>query len=213
MTSGNGLTIAYTPFNKPETITRGTHQIGFAHDPEHQRFKQVAASGETIYLNGGGVLSERLIGSGGATQWTDYLFAGGGMVGMRVEHSTSGTYTRYFHKDHLGSIATITNETGAVVERLSYDAWGSGASPMARTIHQAALPARRRAASPTMKSSPIPADTDTEKPTKIKARPCKGCLPVIPLAVMLSSSRRTGFQVRRRGGTISQQAWGPPPCL
>jgi RHS repeat-associated protein len=75
------------------------------------------------------VLSERLIGSGGATQWTDYLFAGGGMIGMRVEHSTSGTYTRYFHKDHLGSISTITNETGAVVERLSYDAWGKRRFP------------------------------------------------------------------------------------
>jgi hypothetical protein len=46
------------------------------------------------------------------------------MVGMRLEHSTSGTHTRYFHKDHLGSVSTITNETVAVVERLSYDAWG-----------------------------------------------------------------------------------------
>src|SRR5262249_26963300 len=26
--------------------------------------------------------------------------------------------------DHLGSIAVLTDETGAVVERLSYDAWG-----------------------------------------------------------------------------------------
>ena len=124
MTAGNGIAITYTPFNKPATITRGANQIGFSHDPEHQRFKQTATSGNTLYLNGGGVMSERLIGSGGATQWTDYLFAGGGMIGMRVVHSTSGTSTRYFHKDHLGSIATITNETGTVVERLSYDAWG-----------------------------------------------------------------------------------------
>jgi hypothetical protein len=40
-------------------------------------------------------MSERLIGSGGTTQWTDYLFAGGEMIGMRVEHSVSGVYTRY----------------------------------------------------------------------------------------------------------------------
>jgi uncharacterized protein RhaS with RHS repeats len=63
------------------------------------------------------------------------------MISQRVEHSTSGTYIRYFYKDHLGSISTITNETGAVVERLSYDAWASGASPTARTIHQAVSPA------------------------------------------------------------------------
>jgi hypothetical protein len=36
----------------------------------------LAATGETLYLNAGGLMSKRLIGSGGATQWTDYLFAG-----------------------------------------------------------------------------------------------------------------------------------------
>jgi RHS repeat-associated protein len=127
--SGNGLAITYTAFNKPETITRGSDQIGFAHDSEHQRFKQITASGETLYLNAGGVMAERLAGAGGVVQWTDYLFAGGEMIGMRVEHSVSGIYTRYFHKDHLGSIATITDEAGIVVERLSYDAWGKRRSP------------------------------------------------------------------------------------
>ena len=48
---------------------------------------------------------------------------------MRVERSDGSTYTRYFHKDHLGSIATITDETGAVVERLSYGAWGKRRFP------------------------------------------------------------------------------------
>jgi hypothetical protein len=31
---------------------------------------------------------------------------------------------RYFHHDQLGSIAAITNEAGAIVERLAYDPWG-----------------------------------------------------------------------------------------
>jgi RHS repeat-associated protein len=31
---------------------------------------------------------------------------------------------RYFTTDHLGSVAVITDELGAVVERLSFDAWG-----------------------------------------------------------------------------------------
>jgi hypothetical protein len=46
------------------------------------------------------------------------------MIGMRVEHSVSGVYMRYFQKDHLNSIAVLTDETGSVVEQLSYDAWG-----------------------------------------------------------------------------------------
>ena len=81
-------------------------------------------TGETLYLAGSGVMAERLLGSGGVVQWTNYLSAGGEMVGMRVDRSDATTYTRYFHKDHLGSIATITDAAGAVVERLSYDAWG-----------------------------------------------------------------------------------------
>ena len=47
------------------------------------------------------------------------------MVGVRYTQRSNGTAsTRYFHTDHLGSIAVITDETGVVVERLSYDAWG-----------------------------------------------------------------------------------------
>ena len=48
---------------------------------------------------------------------------------MHVENSDETDLTRYFHKDHLGSIAVITNEMGAVVERLSYDAWGKRRIP------------------------------------------------------------------------------------
>ena len=89
----------------------------------------ISSAGETLYLADAGVMAERLAGSGGVTQWTNYLFAGSEMIGMRVERSDGSTYTRYFHKDHLGSIATITDETGAVVERLSYDAWGKRRFP------------------------------------------------------------------------------------
>jgi hypothetical protein len=47
MTSGNGLTVTYTPFNKPTTITRGTASISFDNDPEHQRYSLLSASGLT----------------------------------------------------------------------------------------------------------------------------------------------------------------------
>ena len=102
-------------------------------------------------------MAERLLGAGGMVQWTNYLSAGGEMVGMRVDRSDATTYTRYFHKDHLGSIATITDAAGAVVERLSYDAWASAASPTARMIPLAQSPARRRVASPATSNSPMSA--------------------------------------------------------
>ncbi len=129
MTGGNGLTVTYASFNKPASITRGSAMIVFLHDPEHQRFKQISSAGETLYLAESGVMAEKLTGSGGVIQWTNYLVVGGDTVGMRVERSDATIYTRYFHKDHLGSIATITDETGAVTERLSYDAWGKRRFP------------------------------------------------------------------------------------
>ena len=50
-------------------------------------------------------------------------------MAQRVEHIPPGggaaaVSTLYFVSDHLGSIAVIMDGTGAVVERLSYDAWG-----------------------------------------------------------------------------------------
>jgi hypothetical protein len=120
MTAGNGLTVSYASYNKPASITRGTTTIGFSHDPEHQRFQQTAPGGTTLYLGG----AEKFTGSGGAVRWTNYLMSAGGLVGMHVENSDETTSTRYFHKDHLGSASVITDETGAVVERLSFDAWG-----------------------------------------------------------------------------------------
>lgn len=49
---------------------------------------------------------------------------------MRVtEVASQHVTTRYFHADHLGSIPVITNDAGAVVERLSYDAWSKRCHP------------------------------------------------------------------------------------
>jgi RHS repeat-associated protein len=45
------------------------------------------------------------------------------MVGVRFLQGTTVTL-RYFHQDHLGSIAVITDQNGAVVERDAYDPWG-----------------------------------------------------------------------------------------
>lgn len=121
-TTGGGRTIAYTSFNKPSSITLGTKTISFAHDPEHARLKQTAPEGTTLYLGAFGIVVERFTGSGGGGTWNEYLTVEGRMIGVRFEGST--VLTRYFVADHLGSVAVIADETGAVLERLSYDVWG-----------------------------------------------------------------------------------------
>jgi RHS repeat-associated protein len=126
--SGNGLTYTYASFNKPASITRGTTTLSFSHDPEHQRFKQIAPGKTVLYLAAAGVWIEKVIGSGGTVTYNNYLFVAGKMIGMRVETGAT-VQTRYFHRDHLGSVAVLTNETGAVAERLSYGAWGKRRQP------------------------------------------------------------------------------------
>jgi RHS repeat-associated protein len=130
MTSGNGLTLTYTSYNKTATIKRGITEIAFGHDTEHNRFSQLGPTGETLYLTGPGVFAERHAGIGsGEVRWTNYLIIGGRLIGVYIEKADETVVTRYFHTDHLGSISVISNETGAAVERLSYDAWGKRRHP------------------------------------------------------------------------------------
>ena len=124
LTGGNNRSLTWHAFNQPATITNGANAIGFLYDVDHGRMWQgLSASSGILYLDAFGVHSELLIS---ATQsWNDYIVAGGAFVAMRAV-SGATTATRYFHADNLGSIAVITDETGAVVPngRQGYDAWG-----------------------------------------------------------------------------------------
>jgi hypothetical protein len=77
-TTGAGLTYIYTSYNKPHSISRAAATILFADDADHQRFQQFSSAGTTTYMAASGTMAERLDGSGGSTQWTNYLVAGGG---------------------------------------------------------------------------------------------------------------------------------------
>ena len=62
--------------------------------------------------------SHRLYGSHGPVAVVNVIVTTTGAGAITTRH------TRYLHHDHLGSVDAITRETGALVERLSYDAWG-----------------------------------------------------------------------------------------
>ncbi|WP_238541090.1 RHS repeat-associated core domain-containing protein [Polaromonas sp. CF318] len=136
----------YTSFNMPATITFGNmsgstagpvdRNLAFVYGPEHQRIKQTVTGGPnpgtTWYLNGEdslGLSYEKEIKGTGITENKHYVSAGGVVFALFVSRtgtlgSTPATSTSYFHGDHLGSIVAISDETGAVVERMAFDAWG-----------------------------------------------------------------------------------------
>jgi RHS repeat-associated protein len=136
----------YTSFNMPAAITFGNmsgstagpvdRNLAFVYGPEHQRIKQTVVGGPnpgtTWYLNGEdslGLSYEKESKGTGITENKHYVSAGGVVFALFVSRtgtlgSTPATATSYFHGDHLGSIVAISDETGAVVERMAFDAWG-----------------------------------------------------------------------------------------
>ena len=127
LTSGAGRALSWRSFNKPATITTTTTTSTFVYGPERARIQQQKVQGATTTtIKYVGALFEQLTRTGEATKYVHYLFAGGRRIAVYTEDdapSPSETL-RYVHTDHLGSVDTLTDESGAVVERLSYDAWG-----------------------------------------------------------------------------------------
>jgi RHS repeat-associated protein len=142
----------YTSFNMPSQIVYGNfvtsttstadRTLTFVYGPEHQRVKQTVQlsgsgtssykAGTTWYMNGIdslGLSYEKEVQANGTTEHKHYVGVGADTFAIFVSRTGSlngnpATTTSYLHKDHLGSVAAITNEAGTTVERLAYDPWG-----------------------------------------------------------------------------------------
>lgn len=123
--TSNAGTITYASFNLPTSINHNSRVVSFAYGPDHTRYKEtIQVSGvTTTTVFAGGLYERHTVGS--RTIHKHYIAGSSGVVAIYY-HEPGGPndYTQYLHRDHLGSIDTITNNAGAVVERLSYDPWG-----------------------------------------------------------------------------------------
>lgn len=84
---------------------------------------------QTIYLNppgGAGLSYEEETNAQLQVKKKYYLSAGGVAVGVVTTQAgtATNTNTRYWHTDDLGSIVAVTDESGAVVERMAYEPFG-----------------------------------------------------------------------------------------
>ena len=127
MTSGAARTLTWTSFNKPKTIVDAATTTTFSYGPERARIRQTRVQGASTttitYVAG---LFEQIAQTGAASKYLHYIFAGGARVALHTSANapTPTSSLRYLHQDHLGSLDTVTDETGQVIERLSYDAFG-----------------------------------------------------------------------------------------
>jgi RHS repeat-associated protein len=125
MTSRNGSTIDWTSYNLPKKIREGSHSSEFRYGPARARYKQINVEGgatETTYYIGG--IFERVSRAGGTTEHRHYIVANGGAIAVHTRRSTGVHDTVYLHRDHLGSVDTVTDDAGSPIVRLSYNAFG-----------------------------------------------------------------------------------------
>ncbi|WP_181389775.1 FG-GAP-like repeat-containing protein [Leucothrix pacifica] len=126
MLTGKGRTIYYTAFNKPSAIGKGGQWSYFTYGTERQRVLKKTDTQKTWYVGG---LYERVRKNSGSETHKFYIRAGGQTVAYINQHkSASGAWvgdnTYYLLSDHLGSTDVVTDSSGQVVHRLSFDVWG-----------------------------------------------------------------------------------------
>jgi RHS repeat-associated protein len=121
----------YTSFNMPQSMGQGTTSAAFYYGPEHQRVKQISSvQGATVYVNPGNegaLFYEKDTKPDNSIEQRAFITAGGQVVAIVKALTSGGTTTtsvRYMHRDNLGSVTAITDESGTVVERLAYEPFG-----------------------------------------------------------------------------------------
>jgi RHS repeat-associated protein len=117
--TADDLTITWTPFNQPDTITRGTSSTAFSYGPDLQRVRQVHGAETVDYASD----SHEARTTAGSTQYVHYLNGPFGRMGEVTVNAGVVTEVKYFHHDHLGSVDTITQIDGSSQPQ-SFDPWG-----------------------------------------------------------------------------------------
>ena len=124
LTQGNGRTVAWTAFNMPALIQQNSRQIALTYGPDRSRFKRVdqneTGTTTTYYVAGGG---HEVVESG--TTVTHKTYIGGAAVVLEVTSTPTSSTTLYLLHDHLGSTDAVTDASGNVQTRYSFDAWGA----------------------------------------------------------------------------------------
>ena len=120
MVSGSGLSLVYNDANQLIEVINESDSSTVAeyfYDSNGQRVKKIENGIATYYI--GDYLETRI--HGGNVDNTCYYFANN----ERVARKDSDGSKYYYHGDHLGSTSVVSDEAGALSEKVSYYPYGS----------------------------------------------------------------------------------------
>lgn len=130
-------TLTYNGKDQVTKITHNGHTSEFFYGSGNQRYKRIDTDSQgrrttTLYI--GSV--EKIHYHDGVVEWKRQI-GGIAQITHRVTNGIPNVGTRqYFHKDHLGSIAVITDGTGNVLQRMAFDPWGARRTINASNVWQ-----------------------------------------------------------------------------
>ncbi len=108
----------------PSQIQQNARTVNLTYGPDRGRFKRVdlneTGTATTYYVAGG---SHEVVETG--TTVTHKTYIGGVAVVIEVTSTPASSQTVYLLHDHLGSTDVITDASGNVETRYSFDAWGA----------------------------------------------------------------------------------------
>lgn len=128
MIGRRGKDISWHPFPLPKRIEYGESDFAeFSYGPDRQRLQQIAKTGATT-------VTTHYIGphfqveiNGTQRRYRSTAFANGTAIYSQVEQNSPATFDAYFlHRDHQGSVDTLSRVVGAGTQTLAqrFDAFG-----------------------------------------------------------------------------------------
>jgi len=120
--------IRYTSFNKVSYVASGSSTLQLTYGWDRRRKLAVnTVDGTTTRRYYAGKYYEQEE-RGDTVRQTCYLYGSEGLFAL-VVRTDGRDSVRYCHRDHLGSVIGYSDETGQLVQELSYDAWGRRRDP------------------------------------------------------------------------------------
>ena len=123
--------VTYTGFDKVGKVKQGTDSICYAYGYDRQRIlmeEHVGTNARTKQYWGDCEYVTESDGNTTSSCWRTFIMGPHGVFAV-VESRNGMDGTHYVLKDNLGSWTAITDESGNLEQRLSYDAWGNLRNP------------------------------------------------------------------------------------